>query len=94
MFSCTKCGLCCRNVSRHSLYLHLDRGDGTCQHFDEANALCSIYDNRPEICRVDLMYDHYFSKKMMRSDFYGLCANACNSMQAEVGLSGFTVVPG
>ena len=47
-FPCTKCGACCRSVHGTPL----DRGDGACVHLGEDNA-CRVYDERPEVCRVD-----------------------------------------
>jgi len=48
-WECEKCGDCCRYVRLVSK--DLDRGDGTCKHLNDDN-LCSIYYERPEICRV------------------------------------------
>ena len=44
-----------------------DRGDGTCCHLTSAN-LCDIYEERPEVCRVDNMYAHF--KDLMTEDEY------------------------
>jgi Fe-S-cluster containining protein len=82
-FPCTRCGLCCRNLHKHSLYEQLDRGDGVCIHFDEASALCSIYEHRPDICRIDLMYDKIFAKETTREVYYQLNLAACRALQDE-----------
>lgn len=34
-FPCTACGQCCRNVHLSDQTAYLDRGDGTCLHFNE-----------------------------------------------------------
>ena len=49
MFYCDRCGACCRNLRKSKLYAELDRGDGTCRYL--AGNLCSIYENRPLLCR-------------------------------------------
>lgn len=51
-FDCRKCGACCRLVGSNELTRGLDRGDGACRYLQPDN-LCSIYDERPDICRVD-----------------------------------------
>ena len=49
-WQCKKCGSCCRFVFKTPL----DRGDGVCKHLEEDTNLCKIYDNRPDICKVEL----------------------------------------
>jgi Fe-S-cluster containining protein len=58
-----------------------DRGDGVCIHLREDN-LCEIYDHRPEICNVDLMYGKYFSKKYSLDEFYAMNQKACDALKA------------
>ena len=55
-FLCSGCGACCRRVGSinnagHSFPKLPDRGDGVCANLNEDNS-CSIYDNRPLICRT------------------------------------------
>lgn len=60
-FPCVKCGLCCQLVHLATETRFLDRGDGVCRHFDAGSKGCLIYEDRPNICRVDRQYDlHYF----------------------------------
>jgi len=91
MYPCTKCGLCCRNVNRHPIYGALDRGDGICQHLEESTNLCSIYDERPEFCRIDLAYELHFKSTISKENYYVLNARACNQLQLEAGVTGFAV---
>lgn len=51
MFECDKCGACCRSLKCSELYSKLDRGDGVCKYLNDN--LCSIYDTRPVLCRVE-----------------------------------------
>ncbi len=46
-FECWKCGACCKLAGFKAP--ELDRGDGACIHLTDDN-LCSIYENRPDIC--------------------------------------------
>lgn len=81
MFKCDRCGECCRNISLSAIYSELDRGDGICKFFDERTSSCSIYENRPIICNVDLMYKFYFSRKMSIDEFYELNYEACHKLK-------------
>jgi Predicted Fe-S-cluster oxidoreductase len=56
-FKCRACGSCCRRLDlQASVYKYLDRGDGVCLHFDGKTNLCNIYEERPDICRVDQQF--------------------------------------
>lgn len=54
-------------------------GNGVCIYLK--NNLCSIYENRPEICNVDLMYEKYFSVMYTKQEFYELNEKACEKIQ-------------
>jgi len=69
-FPCMKCGKCCTKLNLNSLYADLDSGNGVCKFFEQEKKICSIYDNRPLICRVDDYYDVYFKDKMTRDEFH------------------------
>lgn len=79
MFICDKCGECCRNLWRSKLYKDLDRGDGVCKHL--VGNLCSIYDDRPLLCRVDESYDVYFGLYMTREEYYRLNYMGCDKIK-------------
>lgn len=78
-FPCTSCGVCCRHITGIVELKDYDRGDGVCKYLD--SNLCSIYHNRPAICRVDFMYETRFKAHFTRSRFYKMNADACNLMQ-------------
>lgn len=82
-FPCTQCGLCCQNLHRNPLYQDLDRGDGTCRHYDEQTRLCRVYEERPLLCRIDATYEALFAAQMERDAFYKLNLAACQKLQAE-----------
>lgn len=82
MFSCDKCGLCCRRVGQFAYMHEYDRGDGVCKHLTDDN-LCAIYDSRPDICNTDKMYERVFASKMSREDFDKMNMDACVSMKGS-----------
>lgn len=82
MFPCTKCGLCCKNLDKSSVYSSLDRGDGTCVNFNSVSHLCNIYEDRPLICRVDAYYEQNLSAVMSRDEYVAANIISCKAMQA------------
>ncbi len=83
MFVCKKCGECCRNIGGIDVYKDLDRGDGICK-FLEGN-ICSIYENRPLLCRVDESYEKLFASEISREDFYKLNYQVCEGLIKKGG---------
>ena len=79
MFKCDCCGCCCRNLDKSNLYIELDRGDGVCRYLQ--GNLCSIYDTRPLLCRVDECYEKFFKNLMSLEEYYKSNYNACNKMR-------------
>lgn len=77
-FPCFQCGECCRHINLIPQLAQFDRGDGICIHL--AGNLCDIYEERPEICRVDVMYKKYYSKKYSRKAFYQLNIDICRKI--------------
>ncbi len=81
MFECDKCGCCCRNLDKSDIYAELNRGDGVCRYL-EGN-LCSIYDKRPLLCRVDECYEKYFSEYMTLEEYYKENKKMCEILKNE-----------
>jgi len=81
MFPCTKCGLCCQNISNIPELKDFDLGNGICKHFNLITNSCKIYSTRPLICKIDEMYEKKYYEEFTRKNFYILNAKACNSMQ-------------
>lgn len=79
MFSCDRCGECCRHVNLSQLYCGLDRGDGICRYLQ--GNLCSIYETRPLLCRVDESYELFFKDKMKREDYYNRNKRMCEKLK-------------
>ncbi|MEL0578325.1 YkgJ family cysteine cluster protein [Pectobacterium punjabense] len=82
-FPCTQCGLCCQRVSLAQETRDLDRGDGTCKHYDSASKGCSIYDERPDICRVDLQYQLNYARFYSWEEFVALNLAVCRKLNDE-----------
>jgi hypothetical protein len=49
MKGCTRCGVCCLNALPFGLPVRA--GSTVCAHLGE-DFVCSIYESRPEVCRV------------------------------------------
>lgn len=75
MFKCDKCGQCCKNLDKSSVYAELHNGDGICKYLD--GNLCSIYSTRPILCRVDESYELYFKNIMTRDKYEELNHEVC-----------------
>ncbi|RXT02774.1 YkgJ family cysteine cluster protein [Ammoniphilus sp. CFH 90114] len=83
-FPCTSCGLCCQRISAVPELSGYDRGDGTCIHLVDHR--CSIYEERPEICRIDHMFEKIYATQFSRPQFYLENLKVCKSLQIEAGL--------
>ena len=81
-FPCTRCGACCRNLGKSSLFSQLDRGDGVCRHLDVNTNLCQIYETRPKICRVSDMFGA-FEDRLTWGEYVALNQQACRELQAR-----------
>lgn len=81
MFLCDCCGECCRNLHLSPIYKSLDRGDGICMHLD--GDLCSIYSERPLICRVDESYKAFFSERMTLEEYYQKNCEMCDKLKQK-----------
>ncbi|NAR49377.1 YkgJ family cysteine cluster protein [Acinetobacter haemolyticus] len=79
-FPCVQCGACCRHVDLSGLTAYLDRGDGVCRHYDQDSHLCTIYDTRPDICRVDTYYEKNFKEILPWTEFVDLNLIACKQL--------------
>jgi len=80
-FPCNQCGLCCQRVDQSAETRGLDRGDGTCKHYDAVLKGCSIYQERPDICRVDRLYAQRFAQHYSWDEFVALNTAVCATLQ-------------
>ena len=82
-FPCTQCGLCCEHVSLSPETQFLDRGDGTCRHYNGIGKACTIYAQRPDICRVDRQYELRFVRLYSWDEYVALNLQVCQQLQAQ-----------
>lgn len=77
-FPCSQCGECCRHIDLIPELTSFNPGDGVCVHLH--GNLCDIYEDRPEICRVDFIYDKYFSNQLSEEEFFALNLEGCKEI--------------
>lgn len=80
-FACSRCMECCRRVHLLPQTAAMDRGDGVCRHLDELNKGCRIYDERPDICRIDLQYANHYQQEMTWEVFVRINEAGCKQLQ-------------
>jgi len=83
MFPCTKCGLCCQNITNIKELEEYDLGNGVCKNYDRMTKYCGIYNTRPDICKVDTMFNLVYCKEFTMNEFYIGNAQVCNSLQEQ-----------
>ena len=76
MFQCDKCGECCRNLDK---YRELHDGDGICRYLREN--LCSIYEKRPLICRIDEGFEAFFKDKISYEEYLQYTYECCEILK-------------
>ncbi len=79
-FKCNQCGECCRNIGGVELYKDLDNGNGVCKYL--VGNLCSIYNERPILCRVDESYELFF-KHIDKEDYYNANYAVCKLLKEK-----------
>jgi Fe-S-cluster containining protein len=85
-FPCNRCGLCCQHVGLAPETRFLDRGDGACRHLDTVSKDCRIYEQRPDICRVDRQYTLNYSRSLSWEQYVALNLEVCSALQARTSL--------
>ena len=80
-FPCTRCGECCRHIDHIPQLASFDLGNGVCRYLH--GNLCTIYATRPEICRVDVMYERYFKALYTREEFYQINIQGCQKLKSK-----------
>ncbi len=85
-YPCSGCGLCCQHIGNIEQLKEFDLGNGVCKHYDSATKKCSIYEDRPTICRVDAMFEKVYKKSYSKLEFYRLNAEVCNRLQENFGV--------
>lgn len=84
VFDCNQCGACCQSIRLSEETTFLDRGDGVCKYFDDLNSKCSIYEHRPDICNVRVMYEQRYQQQVSWYDFTHINKLACENLLRNV----------
>lgn len=64
--------------------LGMDPGNGVCKFLDQDTNLCTIYEDRPLICRVDDLYNEVqLSKSISKRDWHRVNEKICKKLQEE-----------
>ncbi len=83
-FPCYQCGGCCQNVYRSPDTEYLAGDDGCCRFYIKATKLCSIYETRPEICRVSDYYIHHLQHVLSWSEYVALNLLYCEEFDNQI----------
>ena len=68
------------HIGETGLLKEFDRGDGVCKYLTD-DKKCAIYEERPDLCRIDKMYEVYYKKYFSKKEFYIKNAQMCNFLQ-------------
>ena len=85
-FPCSQCGLCCQHVDQAAETQLLDRGDGICRHYDVSSKACTIYAQRPDICRVEQYYDTHYAHLYQWDEFVAINLDVCAALATMDGV--------
>lgn len=94
-FPCSSCGQCCRVVGfMLSLREHMkpedecyeefisfpyEANEGICSQLQDDNT-CGVFDNRPNLCKSEFMFEKYFSKRLTKNQYHFDLAANCNEL--------------
>lgn len=84
IFPCTNCGCCCKRVGLVKKFLTEDEfpfdvyENGACKML--VNNMCSVYDDRPDICKVEEMAK---KNNIPKEIYYKMAIDVCNRMMDE-----------
>ena len=84
IFPCNNCGACCKSIRLSMQTAWLDRGDGVCRHFDNIQNTCTIYENRPEVCNVRVMYEQHYQSQFSWTEFVAVNQKACDALLVQI----------
>lgn len=76
-FNCVSCGECCRHIHLVEGLRHLQT-NGVCKYL--VNDQCSIYENRPDLCQYDALYE-MLKDQISLEDYDKLSVVYCEQLQ-------------
>lgn len=83
MFICEKCGSCCQNLHLSEIYGNFHQGDGVCIYYDSNEKLCSIYETRPLICRVEEGYFEFLQDEIEINEYFAKTKEVCEILKCK-----------
>ena len=78
-FPCTGCGACCKRLPETS---PMALADGRCRHLDLQTDRCSVYAQRPLVCRVDDFFHSRMADTIPARVYYLIQARSCVGLDA------------
>lgn len=78
VFKCDQCAECCKHINRIPEMAEYDTGNGTCKYL--SNNKCSIYNERPNICRGEYLY-HLCYEGMDVDTYYDMLHKYCELLR-------------
>jgi len=61
--------------------------NGVCSKYDKETKLCTIYETRPMVCRIDDYFDKYMSANLDINHWHHYNAQMCNKMITQAGFN-------
>jgi len=80
-FPCTKCGACCKSIRASAFTAWLDREDGVCRYLKKD--ICTIYENRPDVCNVKTLYKKYYRDSYTWPEFIKENQKICEILKSQ-----------
>ncbi len=92
-FNCSKCGLCCSGIGKvieaakkfdspmaeeMRKFPYSYDESGRCENLGDDN-MCKVYDNRPDICSIDKVYERFISG-ISRKEWYRANESECKKL--------------
>lgn len=82
-FPCTRCGACCRVAAMLPGFPEPTTESGRCVHLT-GDDLCSIYEDRPEVCRINAMWEK--QNTLTLREYHRVAAATCNDLMRAQGM--------
>ena len=51
-----------------------------CRYFDDEKNTCTIYDSRPDVCNIRVMYEQHYQDSIDWSEFITINQQACEAL--------------
>lgn len=85
IYKCENCGECCKNWNPARYDRNIVDKNGVCKYLDINTNLCTIYDTRPDFCRIDVWYEKSLKNKMSWEEYLRLNKLGCDILRGMGG---------